>query len=88
MVPDTSSLWLRRGGRHDDEASFGIAGGLEGSVQEMMCSEGAESGIHMVDVGERVDGEPRLAKQSWTVGALQLGRQNPSRQRAARLGQP
>jgi hypothetical protein len=69
--------------RHDDEAFGGIAIGLEGSVQEMLGGESTESRIHHVDVGERVDGESRLAQQSATNPALVFGRDNRSLERTS-----
>ena len=67
--------------RHDDEAFGGVAIDLELPGHKVMGRKGAESGIDQVDVGERIDGEPYLTKQSGTVGALLFGGQNLSRQR-------
>jgi len=64
MVPDTISLLLLHGNRHDNEAFLGVAVGLERAGQEVMGREGTEGRIHHVDVGERESMESHASRSS------------------------
>ena len=48
--------------RHENEAFFGITVGLERAGEEVIGGQGAESRIHHVYVGERVDEKPGFTK--------------------------